>query len=88
MRFLWIKKRQITYTGLAKKVNYFANTKGILKNKYEGQIDTGLMMKNLILLAQLKGAIILNSIGVTALNDLGNKVEILSNVGVFQPFIY
>ncbi len=72
------------YSNATKKINYFATTTGILKNKYEGQIDTGLMMKNLILLAQQKGVVILNSIGVTALNDVGNVVEILSNVGAFK----
>ncbi len=72
------------YTNITTKINYFKNIKGILKNKYEGQIDTGLMMKNLILLAQQKGAVILNSIPVTKINDVGNVVEIISKVGVFK----
>jgi len=72
------------YTDISKKAVFFKNIKVILKNKFEGQIDTGLMMKNLILLAQKKGAIILNTITVTKINDVGSIVEILSNVGVFK----
>ena len=62
----------------------FKNTKGIILNKYEGQIDTGLMMQNLLLLAQKKGITVLNNIEIKAINDLGGKVELKSINGVFN----
>lgn len=62
----------------------FKNTKGIILNKYEGQIDTGLMMQNLLLLAQKKGITVLNNIEIKAINDLGEKVELKSINGVFK----
>ena len=62
----------------------FKNTKGIILNKYEGQIDTGLMMQNLLLLAQKKGITVLNNIEIKAINDLGGKVELKSINGVFK----
>ena len=72
------------YKDVSKKINYFSKIKGTIKNNFEGQIDTGLMMKNLILLTQQKGAIILNSISVLQVNDVGNFVEVKSNVGIFK----
>ncbi len=72
------------YNNVSSKINYFSNIKGVIKNNFEGQINTGLMMKNLILLAQKRGVIILNSVAVLQLNDLGNVVEINSNIGVFK----
>lgn len=62
----------------------FKNTKGIILNKYEGQIDTGLMMQNLLLLAQKKEITVLNNIEIKAINDLGGKVELKSINGVFK----
>ena len=62
----------------------FKNTKGIILNKYEGQIDTGLMMQNLLLLAQKKGITVLNNIEIKAINDLGGKVELKSINGIFK----
>ena len=62
----------------------FKNTKGIILNKYEGQIDTGLMMQNLLLLAQKKEITVLNNIEIKAINDLGGKVELKSINGIFK----
>lgn len=62
----------------------FKNTKGIILNKYEGQIDTGLMMQNLLLLAQKNGITVLNNIEIKKINDLGGKVELKSNSGLFK----
>lgn len=53
----------------------FNNISGIIKNKYEGQIDTGKMMKSLTQLAQENGITIINNVTVTAINDNKN-VEI------------
>jgi gamma-glutamylputrescine oxidase len=72
------------YKDVTKKINYFAKIKGVIKNNFEGQINTGLMMRNLILLTQQKGAVLLNSISVLKLNDIGNSVEVKTNVGVFK----
>ena len=72
------------YNNVSNTINYFSKIKGVIKNNFEGQINTGLMMKNLILLAQKKGVVILNSISVKQLNDVGNVVEINSNLGIFK----
>ena len=61
----------------------FKTIKGALFNKYEGQIDTGLM-KNLLFYAQKLGIQVLNNIEVTRISDLGNTVELLSNAGIFK----
>jgi|TARA_B110000238_G_scaffold200134_1_gene249208 glycine/D-amino acid oxidase-like deaminating enzyme len=53
------------------KDNYFFN-------QYEGQVDTGKMMKSLMLLAQKKGIKILNNVEVTKISDDG-EVEINTN---------
>lgn len=53
-----------------KKVNHLIN------NRLEGQINTGEMIKNLILLAQSSGVVILNNIGVSKLEDNEQMVRI------------
>ncbi|MDX2172621.1 MAG: FAD-dependent oxidoreductase [Bacteroidota bacterium] len=72
------------YTVVNPKAHPFAKIKGIIRNNYEGQLDTGLMMRNLLQLAQQMGVVILNSISVTELVDVGNGVEIKSNFGIFK----
>ena len=62
----------------------FKTINGILLNKYEGQIDTGLMMANLIAMAQELGILILNNITITKLINLTNSVELLSDYGIFK----
>lgn len=57
--------------------------KGIIKNNYEGQIDTDFMMTNLILLARNEGIDLLNGITVNQVNDLGTKVELATDYGTF-----
>lgn len=57
----------------------FNNINGIIKNKYEGQIDTGKMMTSLTRLAQELGIIIINNTLVTSINDNENNVEIITN---------
>ncbi len=60
------------------KIKHFGFNKinHLIKNKLEGQIHTGEMIKNLILLAQQKGVVILNNIGVTNIEDNGRNVTI------------
>lgn len=62
----------------------FKTIKGALLNKYEGQIDTGRMMKSLIFMAHRLGIEILNNIAVTEINDLGHHVELNSPAGIFK----
>tara|TARA_R110001592_G_scaffold53528_7_gene164119 strand:+ start:1366 stop:2487 length:1122 start_codon:yes stop_codon:yes gene_type:complete len=57
----------------------FNNITGIIKNQYEGQIDTGKMMTSLTSLAQSIGIQIINNINVTALNDNEKSVEVVTN---------
>jgi len=59
----------------------FKKVKGLILNKKEGQIDTGIMIKNLIKLAIKKGVIILNSIHVTELQDDFDKVYLSTSIG-------
>ena len=47
-----------------------------ISHHYEGQIDTGQMMQQLLLMAQRKGILLLNRIEVTAFEDLGAKVAV------------
>lgn len=45
-----------------------------IQNKYEGQINTGMMMRSLLSLAQKKGILVLNGLEVDTLNDEAKKV--------------
>ncbi len=72
------------FTNTQKKVKFFNKVKGVLFNKYEGQIDTGLMIQNLALLALKNDIRILNNINIIKLNDIGNRVELQSDFGVFS----
>ncbi|MBA3664728.1 MAG: FAD-binding oxidoreductase [Bacteroidetes bacterium] len=78
---LGIKK---TFTNASKKINHFKNIKGTLLNKYEGQINTGKMMVCLIKLAIENSILILNNVGITAIQDNGAFVELKSEAGVFR----
>lgn len=61
--------------------NYgFNHLSGIIKNRYEGQIDTGKMMLALIKLAHEEGITILNNISVSSITDLDSAVEIETQV--------
>ncbi len=63
------------------KIFQFKQIKGLILNKKEGQIDTGMMMQNLIKLALSKGIIILNSISVNKINDLKQNVALNTSIG-------
>jgi gamma-glutamylputrescine oxidase len=51
-------------------------------NRYESQIDTGEMMKNLIGYCSQLGIQVLNGIGVTALNESDSSVNIETSDGI------
>lgn len=54
----------------------FNNIHGIIKNQYEGQIDTGKMMSSLTKLSQEKGVVILNNLSVNNIVDSKTFVEV------------
>jgi gamma-glutamylputrescine oxidase len=68
---------------ISKKKPEFKNTVGLLTNRFEGQLDTGLMMGALQLIAQKNGILFLNNVNVDKIIDLNHKTELQSNVGVF-----
>ncbi len=72
------------YSLVAHKNLNFKNINGIILNKHEGQIDTSLMMSNLIKLAHQLDITILNSIQVYKINSFKNSVEIESDYGTFK----
>ncbi len=72
------------YTVSGSKQLNFKNMKGLILNKYEGQLNTGLMMLRLLQIAQQSNILVLNSIHVTHINDLLSRVELKSNAGIFQ----
>lgn len=49
----------------------------IIKNPFEGQINTGLMMKNLAAYTAKLGVEILTGANVTAINSAGNQVDVV-----------
>lgn len=59
----------------------FKSVKGLILNKKEGQIDTGKMIQNLTKLAIKKGVILLNSIHVSEIKDLEDKVHLSTSIG-------
>jgi len=61
----------------------FNNVKGLIKNKYEGQLDTGKMMSTLIKLVQKNNITILNGVKVEGILDSKNKVNVNTNLGEF-----
>lgn len=69
-----ISNRKIATSGF-KGFNY------CIENVAEGQINTGMMMRNLIQLAQSLGVLILNNIHVSKIIDAKSKVHVLLNDG-------
>ena len=71
------------YSTVSKNSLNFKNINGIIQNRYEGQIDTSLMMTNLIKLAQKLNITILNNIAISKINSLTDSAELLSDYGTF-----
>lgn len=57
----------------------FNHVNHIIKNNFEGQIDTGKMMHNLLLLANSLGVIVLNGMELKKWEEHNNHVEICIN---------
>jgi len=78
-----ITKLKETYKLNKQKVSSsgFSGFKYCIENAAEGQINTGIMMRNLIQLAQSMGILILNNINVSKIKDSGSKVHVLLTDG-------
>ncbi|NEN24188.1 FAD-binding oxidoreductase [Cryomorpha ignava] len=59
----------------------FKNVNHIISNAYEGTIDTGLMMKNLIDLARSEGVEIYNGVEVSDIDYSGERPQLNTNYG-------
>jgi gamma-glutamylputrescine oxidase len=55
----------------------FKNIEGIIKNQFEGAINTGCMIESLLSLAKSFGVFILNGLDVDSIQDNGQEVSIL-----------
>jgi len=73
-----------TYKDVSGKVKNFGKIKGVIFNRFEGQLDTALMMNNLYKLAVKSGILILNGVGITEIIDNKKTVELKSNAGIFK----
>lgn len=69
-----------------KKDNNFVKSKmvGAIKNNYEGQLDTSLMMHRLLFLVRSQGVEILNNVEVSQIKSNLSGVELDTNAGVFK----
>jgi len=72
------------YSEQPRDLNNFINCQGIIKNNFEGQLDTALMMQQLLQIACKKNARIINTVRVTELRDTTGVVEIETNIGVLR----
>ncbi|MES2837694.1 MAG: FAD-dependent oxidoreductase [Bacteroidota bacterium] len=73
-----ITKNKTTYLNVKNKSQEFdfQNIKGLILNQFEGQINTGKMMFNLIKLCQSKNIIVLNSLEVSHFESINNAVKV------------
>jgi glycine/D-amino acid oxidase-like deaminating enzyme len=67
-----------------KNIYKFKSIQGIILNQYEGSIQTGRMMKNLLELCRQSGIEVLNGIKVNRLHDTGKSVEIQTDYYIFK----
>jgi glycine/D-amino acid oxidase-like deaminating enzyme len=72
------------YSTISLKNLNFKKINGAILNRHEGQIDTSLMMQNLIDLAQKLGITVLNNIAILNIVDLKDSVELQSDYGTFK----
>jgi gamma-glutamylputrescine oxidase len=63
---------------------YFEGLRGAFLNREEGQIDTGMMMKNLTELARYRGVVLLNGAQVKGISEQSGKAEIHTLNGTFR----
>lgn len=77
------KTTYLKQTGLEDRMG-FKGIRHVIRNRYEGQLDTGKMMEAFIRLAQTLGIQLLNGVEVTAISDSGRDVELTTSVGQFS----
>ncbi len=63
---------------------YFKGCCGIIRNRFEGQLDTASMMGSLLHMAHKKNAQLLNNVKVTSLRDAGPSIEVDTNIGTLR----
>jgi gamma-glutamylputrescine oxidase len=61
----------------------FPGVAGVIRNRYEGQIDTGIMMRNLLRMAQSKGVVTLNNVSVISFAEERSGATIATDKGIF-----
>lgn len=74
-------KRVYTPADEAIAANGLGNTGHLILNRAEGQVNTGLMMKNLLGLAQKEGVVCLNGITVEQIENTGQGFELTATNG-------
>jgi len=79
--FIGLKK---CYEESPQKTKLFSGIKGAFINRYEGQIDTGMMMQNLLWLAHKQEITLLNNVRVSSINELNSHVELETGIGIFR----
>lgn len=73
-----------TYTISSAKTKHFGGISASILNSYEGQIDTGKMMRALKLMCHQQNIEILYGINVRKIQDTGSGAEILTDLGVLR----
>jgi gamma-glutamylputrescine oxidase len=74
------------YSGADAKITDFG-LKGIgrmICNKYEGQINTGKMMRTLLHKVYSTGTLVLNDCGVSKIENIGSDIELTTSQGLFK----
>jgi gamma-glutamylputrescine oxidase len=78
-----ITKKKSTYSIIRAEKLPLKGIKGAFFNRLEGQIDTALMMQNLLTLASQLGITILNNVQVKTIFEKQHFVHLETNLGVF-----
>jgi gamma-glutamylputrescine oxidase len=74
------------YAGADAKITDFG-LKGVdrmITNKYEGQLNTGKMMRTLLHKVYSTGTLVLNNCGVSKLENTGSHIELITSQGSFK----
>jgi gamma-glutamylputrescine oxidase len=71
------------YSPAGGQIKKFRHIRGAIRNRHEGQINTGMLMHNLLKLAQAHGATVLNNVKVEKLDEVTGGVNVITDRGVF-----
>lgn len=72
------------YRTAAVKKYGFHKVNGAILNEHEGQIDTAMMIHNLLLMARKLGVDILNNVLVNTIIEANSQVELITSLGTFK----